>query len=57
MNYHGNSFFDHVLLNGTIVFDHGSSWSTMVDHGQFCLSRKGLDISMLISDAANPGEM
>ncbi len=29
--------FDHLLLNGTMVFDHGSSWSTMVNHGPFRL--------------------
>ena len=33
--------FDHVLLNGTMVFDHDSLWSTMVDHD---LSRLGLAV-------------
>ena len=26
--------FDHVLLNGIMVYDHGSSWSTMVVRGR-----------------------
>ncbi len=25
---------DHVLLNATMIFDHGNSWSTTVVHGQ-----------------------
>ena len=32
------------LLNGILVFDHGSSWSTMVVCGQFRLGRKCLPI-------------
>ncbi len=27
--------FYHVLLNGTIVFDHGSSWSIVIVHWKF----------------------
>ncbi len=40
INYHKlpqtTSFWPYVSLNGTMVFDHVSSWSTMVNCHEFC---------------------
>ena len=37
MSYHVSSQTLLILLNGTLISDHGSSWSVMVIHDQSCL--------------------